>query len=63
MKYLIQYLLQFKESRSSSSIGLTSSRLALTMVSFLGFILALTSQRPEFINLFGVGLLSVAELH
>lgn len=62
MKYLIQYLLQFKESRSSS-IGLTSSRLALTMVSFLGFILALTSQRPEFINLFGVGLLSVAELH
>ena len=62
MKYLIQYLLQFKESRSSS-IGLTLSRLALTMVSFLGFILALTSQRPEFINLFGVGLLSVAELH
>lgn len=61
MKYLVQYLLQFKESRSPSK-GLTSSRLALTMV-FLGFILALTSQRPEFINLFGVGLLSVAELH
>lgn len=62
MKYLVQYLLQFKESRSPS-IGLTSPRLALTMVSFLGFILALTSQRPEFISLFEVDLLSVAELH
>lgn len=62
MKYLVQYLLQFKESRSPS-IGLTSARLALTMVSFWGFILALTSQRPEFISLFGLDFLSVAELH
>ena len=62
MKYLVQYLFQFKESRSPS-VGLTSPRLALTMVSYLGFILALTSQKSEFISLFGMDLPSVAELH